>query len=240
MSTGQASTHAPQVTQSQTASYGIASSTIGLASACRGDRRVVEAVGVAHDRRVRDDVDPVLGIHRHVADAHDQFLGVERLAGVVGRAGLLAAAAFGAGEAVEQVLPAEVLERLEPERRVLVLEVELRQLAARRELAEEDVREGRRDVEVLAERQVAQERRDQRDVAPPQDREARPRGRRGERFRQRDGERVRDEGARDVAVRRDLEDLREQLGRDHAADHPEDEQRVAVERQATRLETSRR
>ena len=33
MSTGQASTHAPQVTQSQTASYGIASSTIGLASA---------------------------------------------------------------------------------------------------------------------------------------------------------------------------------------------------------------
>ncbi len=29
--------------------------------------------------------------------------------------GLLAAAAFGAGEAVEDVLPAEVLERLEPE-----------------------------------------------------------------------------------------------------------------------------
>ena len=33
MSTGQASTHAPQVTQSQTASYGIAVSTIGRASA---------------------------------------------------------------------------------------------------------------------------------------------------------------------------------------------------------------
>ena len=32
MRTGQASTHAPQVTQSQTASYGIASSTIGLPS----------------------------------------------------------------------------------------------------------------------------------------------------------------------------------------------------------------
>ena len=32
MRTGQASTQAPQVTQSQTASYGIASSTIGLAS----------------------------------------------------------------------------------------------------------------------------------------------------------------------------------------------------------------
>ena len=66
MRTGQASTHAPQVTQSQTASYGIALSTIGLASVGRGDGRVVEAVRLAHDRRVRDDVDPVLGIHRHV------------------------------------------------------------------------------------------------------------------------------------------------------------------------------
>ena len=33
MSTGQASTQAPQVTQSHTASYGIALSTIGLARA---------------------------------------------------------------------------------------------------------------------------------------------------------------------------------------------------------------
>ena len=68
-------------------------------------------------------------------------LGVERLAGVPGRAGLLAAAALGAGEPVEQVLPAEVLERPQPERRVLGLEVQRRQLAARRELAEVDVRE---------------------------------------------------------------------------------------------------
>ena len=36
MSTGQASTQAPQVTQSQTASYGIAVSTIGVAREVAG------------------------------------------------------------------------------------------------------------------------------------------------------------------------------------------------------------
>ena len=71
----------------------------------------------------------MLGIHRHVADAHDHLLGVERLAGVVGRTGLLAPAALGARlKSIEQILPSEVLERLEPERRVLVLEIELGQL----------------------------------------------------------------------------------------------------------------
>ncbi len=178
---------------------------------------------------------PCSALYRHVADAHDQFLGVERLAGVVGRAGLLAAAALGAGEPVEQVLPAEVLERLEPERRILVLEVELRQLAARRELAEEDVREGGRDVQVLAERQVAEERGDQRDVRPPQDREDGLEDV-GREVPQRDRDRVRDEGARDVAMGGDLEELREQLGGDHPADHAEDDERVAVEGQAPRLE----
>ena len=177
---------------------------------------------------------PCSALHRHVADAHDQFLGIERLAGVVGRTGLLAATALGAGEAVEQVLPAEVLERLEPERRVLVLEVELGQLAARCELAEVDVRERRRDVQVLAERQVAQERSDERDVAPPQHME-----RAGEdperEVLQRHGQRIRDEGTRDRAVGGDLEDLREQLGRDDATDHPEDDQRVGVEGQPSRL-----
>ena len=234
MRTGHASTHAPQVTQSQTASYGIASSTMGLASAAGGDLRVLEAVGLADDRRVRDDVDAALRLDRHVADAHDQFLGVERLAGVVGRAGLLAAPAFRAGEPVEEILPAEVLEGLEPEGRVLGLEVHLRQLAAGRQLAEEDVREGRGDVQVLAERQVAQERRHQRDVGPPQDREHGLEDARRQ-VPERDRERVRDERAGDVAVRRDLEDLGEELGGDDAADHAEDDQRVPVEGQAARL-----
>ena len=152
--TGQASTHAPHVRQSHTASYGIAVSTIGRGERVRrwGCRR---ARTRAHHRRVRDEREAVLGLDRHVPDAHDERLGVERLAGVPGRAGLLAAPALGAGEPVEQVLPAEVRERPEAERRVLRLEVHRRQLAPRRELAEADVREARGDVEVLAERQVA-------------------------------------------------------------------------------------
>ena len=48
MMTGQASTQAPQVRQSQTASYGMAVSTIGRATAS-GRERVVEAVGGPHD-----------------------------------------------------------------------------------------------------------------------------------------------------------------------------------------------
>ena len=41
-------------------------------------------------------------------------------------------------------------------------------------------------------------------------------------------------------MRGDLEGLGEQLGRDDAADHRQDDQRVAVERQARRPVTSRR
>ena len=169
-----------------------------------GDRRrmgVVEAVGLAHDRRVRDQVDAVLGLDRHLPDAHDEGLGVERLAGVPGRAGLLAAAAFGAGEPVEEVLPAEILERLEAERRRLVFEVHLRQLAARSELAQEDVREACRDVEVLAEGQVAEERGDQRDVGPPEGRKTRLEHLWRQRSK-RDCQRVGHEGAADLAVAR--------------------------------------
>src|SRR4029078_4557282 len=101
--------------------------------------------------------------------------------------------------------------------RVLVLEVELRQLAARLELAEEDVREGRRDVEVLRERQIAQEGGDQRDVRPPEHREAGPEDLRRQ-VPEWDGQGVRDKGARDLTVRGDLADLREHFGRDDAAD----------------------
>ena len=131
ISTGHASTQAPHVTQSQTASYGIASSTIGCAIRVGCRRRVVEAVRLADDRAVRDQVEAVLRLDRHVPETHDEGLGVERLARIPRRTRLLAAAALGAGEAVEQVLPAEVLERLQAERRVLALEVHDRQLAAR-------------------------------------------------------------------------------------------------------------
>ena len=176
MSTGQASTQAPQVTQSQTASYGIASSTIGGGHPVRCRRRVVEAVRLADDRRVRDQVEPVLRLDRHVPDAHDERLRVERLAGVPGRAGLLAAAALGAGEAVEEVLPAEVLERLQAERRVLALEVHRRQLAARLRACGTRCSGTRSRCGGASERQVDEERRDERDVGPPQRRRSRPRG----------------------------------------------------------------
>ena len=174
MVTGHASTQAPQVRQSQTASYGMAASTSGRATAS-GRRRVVQAEGRPHGRRVGDQRQAGLGLDRLVADAHDERLGVERLPGRVRRAGLLAAAALGAREAVEQVLPRQVRDRPDAERRVLGLEVHRRQLAPRRELAQQDVGDRGRDVEVLAERQVAQEHRDEDDVRPPQDGEQRAR-----------------------------------------------------------------
>ena len=156
--------------------------------------------------------------------------GIERLARVVGRTRLLATTAFGAGESVEQVLPAEVLERLEPERRVLVLDVELGQLTARGELPVVDVDEARVDVEVLVRRDEQQERGEDDDVAPPQDDEPGLEHRSRQRpQRHRDG--VGREGARDVAVRRRLEGLGEELGRDDQEDHQQDEQPGPAQRQ---------
>ena len=163
--TGHASTHAPQVRQSQTASYGIAVSTSGPGDGRRAER-VVEPERRPHGRRVGDERQAGLGLDRLVADAHDERLGVERLAGGPRRARLLAAAALGAGEPVEQVLPRQVGDGPDAERRVLGLEVHRRQLAARRELAQRDVGDRRRDVEVLAERQVAQEQRRRAACAP--------------------------------------------------------------------------
>jgi hypothetical protein len=86
-------------------------------------------------------------------------------------------------------------------------------------------------VEVLRERQVAQERGHEGDVRPPQHgepslqdlgRQPRP---------QRQGHRCRDERAGLVAVGGELEGLGQQLRADDAADHPEDQQGVAVVRQ---------
>ena len=169
--TGHASTQAPQVRQSQTASYGIAVSTSGRATAAAlsvSSRPAARTVGE-------------LGMSGRPASASTaswrmpmmNVLGLSGLPGVPGRARLLAAAALGAGEPVEQVLPAQVGDGPDAERRVLRLEVHRRQLAARRELAQRDVGDRGRDVQVLAERQVAQEHRDEHDVRPPEDREQR-------------------------------------------------------------------
>ena len=91
----------------------------------------------------------------------------------VGRAGVLAAPALGAGEPVEDVLPAEVGEGPQAVRRVVRLEVHRREGAARLELAEVDVEEARDDVEVLRQREPDEEGADEGDVGPPVDREER-------------------------------------------------------------------
>ena len=79
MVTGQASTQAPQVRQSQTASYGIAVSTSGRATAS-GRRRSSRPKVARTDGEFGISGRPGLGLHGLVADAHDERLGVERLA----------------------------------------------------------------------------------------------------------------------------------------------------------------
>src|SRR5437867_10409983 len=84
-----------------------------------------------------------------VADVENDALRIERLAGRERGAVVRAAAAFRAGVAIEQLLPAQVPERGRAEG-LLVLDVlDERQLAARGLLAEEDVRQCGDDVEVL-------------------------------------------------------------------------------------------
>ena len=138
------------------------------------DAEVVAAVAPRCVRRLDpgDERQARLGFDRHLAHAHDHRLGVERLARGPGRACVLAAPALGAREPVEQVLPAEVRDGLDPEACVLGLEVHRGQLAARRELAERRVEEGRGDVQVLRARQVDEERGDDEDVRPEEDRVA--------------------------------------------------------------------
>ena len=153
----------------------------------------------------------------------------------VGHAGhaCLAATALGAGEAVEHVLPGEVLDGLDAERRVLALEVHRRQLAPRRELAESDVGERGDDVEVLRERQVARGSRRRAACAPTRA------------MRERGLETSRPSPAPasgppiafdtnapgSIAVGRDLEDLGQELRGDHAADERRIIERVAGERE---------
>ena len=195
-----------------------------------GRRRqsIVEAVRLAHERAVRDQVQPALRVHGHVADAHDHGPRVERLARRVRRAGFRAAAALGAGEPIEEVLPPEVGDRAHPERRALRLEIHGRELAARGQLAKIDVEEAGGHVEVLAARQVAQERRHEQDVRPPgrgerELQDARIRAAQG----RADG--IRDDRAGAVAGTRRLERHRQELRADHAADQAEDHERAAGE-----------
>ena len=98
--TGHASTHAPQVTQSQIISSGTPLPTIGS---------------------------PLCG-EELVADAHDQELRREELAGRVRRAGVLAAPALGARERVDDLLPRQVGDRRDAEAKLVVGQVEAQRL----------------------------------------------------------------------------------------------------------------
>ena len=98
--TGHACTHAPHVTQSQIISSGTPLPTIG-----------------------------VLALREHlVADAHDHELRREHLPGRVRGAGVLAAAALGAGEGVEHLLPRQVEDRRDAEPHLLLGYVEAERL----------------------------------------------------------------------------------------------------------------
>ncbi len=99
-----------------------------------------------------------------VADGAVHLLVAEGLAGDVGRAVRLAAAALGAAVDVPALLPGEVLHRRRSEGGVLRLEVELAQGAGRRQPGEQDVRERRDDVEVLPEGEDVQEDEDEGEV----------------------------------------------------------------------------
>ena len=136
----------------------------------------VVADRVRHERarleagRVGEQVRPLA--EELVAEAHDQQLRRELLAGRVGRADVLAAAALGARHRVDHLLPRHVGDRVGAEaHRALVLDREVERLepAARARAAEPDVDRRRRDVEVLRVRQVGEEADDEQDVRPDED-----------------------------------------------------------------------
>src|SRR5437879_91152 len=80
------------------------------ASSSERSWRGVEAVRRADGRAVRGEGHARLGLDRHVAAADEEGFGIGRFAGRPSGTCLLAAAAVGAGEAVEEILPTQVLE----------------------------------------------------------------------------------------------------------------------------------
>src|SRR5581483_5661770 len=94
--TGQISSQALQVVQAQTSSAVIRSSTEPADTVISSST----VAGGGHD----------------LADLEDDLPGVERLAGLVGRAHRGAAPADGAGVGVHELLPGEVLDGRRPER----------------------------------------------------------------------------------------------------------------------------
>ena len=150
--TGHSCTHAPQVTQSQTTSSVTAPGTSA------------DALSPVEHRR------PL--VEETVAEAHDEKLRRQILAGRPRGTDVLAAPALGARHGVEHLLPRHVDERprAEPERSlVLDVEVERLQPSPRTCPAEPDVDPRGRDVEVLRVREVDEEGEDREHVEPDED-----------------------------------------------------------------------
>ena len=136
---GRPATHAPQVTQSQTDSSGTAFGTSGVGAASRHRPRALH-VGPSANTWSRS---PMMS-----------SLGDSDLAGGKRGAGVLAAAALGARERVEHLLPGEVGGGPGAEAdvllgRVVVVEAQRLQPAARAGPPEAHVERGGRDVQVL-------------------------------------------------------------------------------------------
>ena len=157
--TGHACTQAPQVTQSHTDSSGTASGH----QRTRARAAAVAPAARGHDR-------PAVGEHL-VAQAHDHQLGRQHLAGGERRARILAAAALGAGEGVEHLLPGQLGRVAGAEADVLlgdvgIVEAQRLEPPAGPGAPVPDVEGGADDVQMLGARQVGQEEQDRRYVSP--------------------------------------------------------------------------
>ena len=167
--TGHASTHAPQVTQSQTASYGMAVSTTGRR--CAGHLGAID--GLIH------------GISGTPASASTAISRMPMII-VLGLSGLPVAQAGQASWQRPHSVHVNPSSRSFQDRSSMVLMPNrassasrsiFGQLAARLHLAQRGVEERRDDVQVLRARQVDQEEADQRDVRPEEERRSRAPGR---------------------------------------------------------------
>ena len=155
IATGHSCTHAPQVTQSQTTSSLTAFGTSGV-----GSNASPPFWAASRLRALGEEL---------VAEPHDQELRRQLLAGRVGGADVLAAAALGARHRVHHLLPGQVGDGGGAEaHRALVLDGEVERLepAAPAGAAEPDVDRGGRDVEVLRVREIREEADDEQRRAP--------------------------------------------------------------------------
>src|SRR2546425_1168089 len=91
----------------------------GVAAVATWARLSVAAVAVAPGVQLRAE-EAGCRFEEVVPQRHDEQLRGQRLIGGPGRAGVLAAAALGTGQGVEQLLPAEILDVARAEDRVLV------------------------------------------------------------------------------------------------------------------------